>query len=38
MSFMTEITVFQLEAAAKGALVKPVFMVIRGANGALVEV
>ena len=37
-SEMTEITVFQPEAASKGALVKPVFMVIRSGSGALVNV
>src|SRR5205807_8859275 len=37
-SDMTEITVFQPEAAAKDALVKPVFMVMRSAGGALVNI
>ena len=37
-SDMTEITVFQPEAASKGTLVKPVFMVIRSAGGALIDV
>ena len=34
----TEITVFQPQAAAQDALVKPVFMVMRSASGALIDV
>ena len=37
-SDVTDITVFQPEAATTGALVKPVFMVMRTASGALIDV
>ena len=37
-SDMTAITVFQPDAASKGGLVKPVFMVLRSAAGQLVNV
>lgn len=37
-SDVIDITVFQPEAASKGALVKPVFMVMRAASGALIDV
>ena len=37
-SDLTEIMVFQPEAGSKGALVKPVFMVMHSAGGALVDV
>ena len=37
-SDVADITVFQPAAAAKGALVKPVFMVMRSVSGALIDV
>lgn len=37
-SDLADITVFQPEAASKGALVKPVFMVMRSASGVLIDV
>jgi myo-inositol 2-dehydrogenase / D-chiro-inositol 1-dehydrogenase len=37
-SDVTDITVFQPAAASKGALVKPVFIVMRTASGALIDV